>query len=689
MADNESKPTGGAFDYQKDWRFTLDDNTEAFNYKKDWRFAERTGPDFTIYPPDHFTSRHGVDDTSTPDDFDLEGTQRPNEVSSYEHNYKKPQIISGDNLYTPNQHMTQDPNISIKSDDPNVRDVGGIAEQKETMPYMQYDIIDDNGNPKKILEKMFSGSSTLVNTPVDDYYEEKKETLTSGLESTEKARSVKANNNSKAEPPTSPLHPFTRMNPITARKANLLAYNRTHIPIADIEFRKGFRHIFITRPECYIMSSPNELSSQAANDEDFASLFSRMPYILKLLSPRYITQDFIDHDKSKSIGTIPPRPSNFNYLLSNRVMGMTEEAIEIGTMDGVTKTAHNFTISLGSTQTSGKEGALSLSFRDTKHFEVYEMIRMWMLYISKRHRGAFAPSYNGYQKTNGFNLSTYKKETGFQVNGISMSRYNMLHPYDRAIEYPCTIFDIITNESDTKILHYNAYIGAYPYTVTNPMPNDKSGPITSEALVTVGFKYSFKITNNNKSLVQFNYNAGMTDELGKPTKYAYDALSFLMKTESETTSRNKSLGDYIGAANMFTGTPYIVMAPSGIDPTTSSTNNGIETFEPYLKFAPIALSDVNMIANLGITNNAQFDNGDVAGVEIPVKEANSMPTINPTVVTAEDKKQASGQTVGEIFDEVTDTFKENQDKITDALYGYAEANGFSETGMLIQALYVF
>ena len=481
------------------------------------------------------------------------------------------------------------------------------------------------------VERIFSGSATLVNPTLDETdknYIEKNRIMKMGLGAVEDEKAVAGNNNTGSEydkyikAPTSPLHPFFRMDPQLARKTNLISYNRSHTPISDIEFRKCFRHILISRPECYIMCNEGKLSQQAAVDEDFASIYGRMPYICQLLSPRYLTgQSELISDGLNS---------NWNYLLSNRVLGLNFEGIENSNTEGITKTTHNFTVATANAQTSGKEGSLQLTFRDTRYFEIFELIRMWMLYMHKRHIGTFAPPFNGYEYQNGFMNNASTSSNGhIAVNG----RIN-LHPYDRAIEYPCTIFDIITDETDSRIIHYSEYIGAYPYTVSAPLNNDLANAITNDMKITVGFKYSAKIINNNRVLTHFNYNAGITNNIGQPTqKFQSEVLPFLLQHGDKQIAENEILMDYSGQASMFTGTPYIVLKYSGLNPLKPGSE---PLYSPYLKFAPVKSIDIDMGANLGITHEINRSNtkttksgastvnentyGTIAGIEKPVDQ---------------------------------------------------------------------
>lgn len=539
-----------------------------------------------ITPSDHFVRKTSSEVDKTLDPYTVSSVTKPDELSrvaEYKEMKRFDPYGEKSSVYESKAHNIMDVNSALFSD-PNgeteiVLDEYGRNINKPT-GFIQV------GNN---MYKMFSGSATLVNPTLDandPEYIIKERILRGGLSTVEDEIVAYKTDEDLTAMPTSSFHPFTRMDPLTARQANLSSYNRSHTPIADLEFRKGFRHIFISRPECYITCMEGGLAEQTYYDEDFASLYNRMPYLLELLSPRYLPSYSTLHADELD--------SNWNFLLSNRVMGLNFENIENANTENITKTTHGYSIAVGNGMTSGLEGTLNLQFRDTKYFEIYELIRIWMLYIHKRHIGMFSPPFNGYQRHNDFSI-------GDRVNG----RIN-LHPYDRAIEYPCTIFDIVTDESDTKILHYCEYIGAYPFSVSLPLNNSNSNAITNEMTVNVNFRYSAKLVNNNASLVHFNYNSGIVDSTGRPSNYTKEVLPFLISDKFD----NKLMVDYIGQASLFTGSPYIVMGESYMNPVNRGGNM---LLTPFLKFAPIAVPDINRTANMGIVsmNNNQTTGGTV------------------------------------------------------------------------------
>ena len=420
----------------------------------------------------------------------------------------------------------------------------------------------------------------------------------------------------------SPLDPFTRLGNggtndlYKAQYATAFAYNRTHVLIADLEWRKGFRHLFITRPECYIMTNSRTLSDQCRNDETFYTSWQRMPHISYLLSPSYFS--YIDID---GLGT----PDNFNYLLSNRVSNMNPIGIEMDQLQSVQKSTRNATVMPGTFINNQYGNSLSLTFRDTKNLEVYECLRLWMEYITNVYLGKFASSYNNYEQQNTYGNSLYHPgENGYSSINYLYHDSPHLHPYDRALDYCATIFDIVTNEAGTKIVYWCKYVGVYPMSaVQNGMSDNANQALTNEQTISARFYYQGKEEYKMKSLVEFNYNAGIVDALGRPIDVDTSGgrglgvtLPFLLtknynpygKTMIGPSGRNMS---YIGAASMFTGRPYIVLNTedehlmSGAKRTTHVT--------PQLRFAPLlAKSDAH-------TMNANIDSNFNDGLETVVQ----------------------------------------------------------------------
>ena len=341
------------------------------------------------------------------------------------------------------------------------------------------------------------------------------------------------------------------------------------------------------------MSVGDKPSYQVLNDDDMATCWQRFPHVIRTLSPVYITPS-----------PFRPEYANWNWLLCNRVQGMSTGANTLNLVDSMTKGVRGATVTMGKNLGTNLGGTLELSFMDTKYMDVYEMLRIWMLYIHKRRMGSFYPSYNGYQQSN-----------GFYVNGASVFQpggYSTLHPYDRALDYCASVYDIVTNETGTKILYWCKYYGVFPVNISNPMlSNDSNAPLTSNPKISASFQYQYKQENIFKNLVEFNFNAGICDSVGNMrsdvSTYLRSSVPFLYREKGEggTVYTNENLKNYVGAASMFTGSPYIITQYSGAyDPwqwTSNMTNNMVEA---DLCFVPLfyGQSELNDSMNLGITN---------------------------------------------------------------------------------------
>lgn len=466
----------------------------------------------------------------------------------------------------------------------------------------------------------YRGSTTHLNPENDP---DKQKIMDEGLDIYDKDNVKMFKNGSdeyNASPgsPTSPLHPFMRTYADRAHQAIVSAYNRTRIPIADIEHRKAFRYIFITRPECYLMTTNGKLCYQAEMDDDFNTCWNRMPHVVYSLSPVYVVP---------SIGE--PKHANWNYLLSNRVMSMNTIGTTLSVVDSMTKGVRGATVIPGKQITSNLNNTMELTFRDTKYMDVYESLRMWILYIHKRKSGEFFPPYNGYEYVNNFR----------GPGAISTQGGSRLHPYDRAMEYGATIFDIITNETGSKILYWCKYYGVFPISVnTSMLTQQNAGALLGESTVSAQFQYQYKQENAYKSLVEFNYNGGLFDNMGKAyvtLKDIIDDVPFLYRENghggSDTTSA--ALKNYIGAAGLITGAPYIISEISG---THNAWDwNGETPIASFLKFMPASTidGDLNASMNMGITSRGPKP-GEVMNYNGPVQHATSSHSSTPITSTS-------------------------------------------------------
>lgn len=518
-------------------------------------------------------------------------------------NNKPKYLIPGD------AHFTKDLNVNTNAPDFFQEEAAQAASITPRSPFY-------SRNNKESM--VFSGSTTIIN---QENNPDKERIMQYGLEDSEyrKINGGKAPTSAYTysatsdtlPPPISPLHPFIRMaDPSVAQSIVNMSYNRYQYPISDVEHRKAFRNVFFTRPECYIVCSetdrnPYNVARQCEMDDDIRSSVMRMPHIARMLSPVYVTGTFgtnFDMD-------------NFNYLLSNRVTGLSVDPFVLSVNESTGKSVEGYTVTPGMHMESNQGGSLTVTFRDTKYLEIFEYFRLWMIYIYKRKKGTFEPPYAGYDYANDFPSSFG------ELDAKKMAYY--LHPYDRAIEYTCSMFDIVTNEANDRILYWMKYYGLYPTNLTvSGLNNENNGPLTSDMTVEVTFRYQYKAACTNKTLVEFNLNAGITDTVGKVTPgikfnnslgYINEA-NFTNITTSDNDVKKNTKIPYFGAGGMFVGTPYIVLGKSLRAPTDTGT--GPNTIQPFLRFMGCGSGMINRVGNLGITK--QLDRSKAGGKELVV-----------------------------------------------------------------------
>ena len=487
---------------------------------------------------------------------------------------------------TPLEHFIYDPN-----------DVRLQKEEYKTYPVK--DPKDANSIPKI---KKFSGATTLLNSENNA----EKAGMLKDLESYDKEYLQRLVSGSIKEAPLSALRPFTNMDPKIAHNAIFASYNRTLLPVADVEFRKAYKTVMFSRPECYIMSITGKPSQQVENDVEFMSTYSRLPHLLQLLSPSYLDPST---DTSASIFSPNDLKSNWNYLLSNRLLSFNDDMkTSIGVVDNTMKSIEGHTVTPGRTLESVQGGTIQITFRETKNLEVYEFLRLWMLYIHKIRKGIFSPSYNGYQYQNSF-LPIANSAVAYSTMPCII-----YHPYDRALDYTASIFEIITNETMSKIIGWQKWYGIFPVEATlNGL--GESLAVTGELTVSATFRYQKKEPNSNRTIIEFNYNAGMCDDLGRVSDRKFYQVRNCVNAEKP----NKGSGDSrvnqfaiprYGATDMFTGTPYIVYGKTQNNPV----GNDHSTLTPYLKFTGVNRENVNLVGVANASLVSPLIEGDIESV---------------------------------------------------------------------------
>jgi hypothetical protein len=157
------------------------------------------------------------------------------------------------------------------------------------------------------------------------------------------------------------------------------------------------------------------------------------------------------------------------------------------------------------------------------------------------------------------------------------------------LDYCASLFDVVTNESGTKILYWCKYYGIYPISASpQGLSNTNNGAITQEMTVSTQFKYQYKLEMSEQTFVEFNYNAGLLNYDGMQKHHPAESQSWLYyeDTPYHRDDLQRPSKTYMGAAGMFTGTPYIVL-----NQQFSNVDRSQKINIPMLRFRPIIIDE--------------------------------------------------------------------------------------------------
>ena len=85
----------------------------------------------------------------------------------------------------------------------------------------------------------------------------------------------------------------------------------------------------------------------------------------------------------------------------------------------------------------------------------------------------------------------------------------------KTLDYPCSVYYIITAEDGETILFWSKYYGVFPTNVPSSSYSWTKGNTLASPEVSITYQYSFKEDFNPVSLVEFNLNSRI-DSLSNP-----------------------------------------------------------------------------------------------------------------------------------------------------------------------------
>lgn len=251
-------------------------------------------------------------------------------------------------------------------------------------------------------------------------------------------------------------------------------YNRFKIPDYNQPLQKGFAHVFFVRPSCNILNQKRELTKGLTNHPLFNYAYNSNPDMLGELVMKY------SHNTD----------NQFMMSLSNYVASFSLSDEYINT-DTYGRTFTGYKVSYGKNDIESKTaGTIDVTFSDDGSFHVYQLIRLWVEYISGVYRGEFSPS----------NKKLFKK----------------------IIDYAGAIYYIITAEDGETILFWSKYYGVYPSTIPSSQYSWGEGNLINAPQLSVTFNYSFKQDFNPYTILEFNHNAKVENTKDLTTVPVYD-----------------------------------------------------------------------------------------------------------------------------------------------------------------------
>lgn len=243
-------------------------------------------------------------------------------------------------------------------------------------------------------------------------------------------------------------------------RRNNKSYNRFKLAMPDRTLEKGFVHIFMTRPDCNMLSRTNgKLLDQCAHDPTAVYAYGHCPEILRELQ---ISSGYDGYT------------NEFNLLLSNLASGFSLSDEEL-TYDIYGKSYQRTGIAFARNNMESKgSGTFDIKYTDDRDLHIYHLHKVWTDYINNVYRGKWLP------------LAKYM--------------------YEKVIDYACCLYYFLVAEDGESILFWSKYYGVFPVSIPSSAFSWDEGSLIQAPQVNIRYVYSFKEDFNPLSLVEFNAN---------------------------------------------------------------------------------------------------------------------------------------------------------------------------------------
>jgi len=245
-----------------------------------------------------------------------------------------------------------------------------------------------------------------------------------------------------------------------AYSKQLHMYNRFKLPTTNDQLTTSFSHIFFTKPDLNIFGENGVLDKKTGIEPYIENIYKMKPTLFSQLT--LDNADGIDQESG----------TRFMMYLSNKSasIDMSDESLDVSEYG---ETATGFKVIYGkSTLKSKQAGEVTLSILDDKRLTVYNLIRIWIDYISGCYRGLYLP----------------KRE------------YLTYH----ALDYASSIYYILCAEDGETIIYWAKLYGTFPTNVPSSQYSKSDGTNISLPKGNYTFKYTIKEEMNPMIIHEFN-----------------------------------------------------------------------------------------------------------------------------------------------------------------------------------------
>ena len=239
-------------------------------------------------------------------------------------------------------------------------------------------------------------------------------------------------------------------------------FNRFRVPIPDHELNGSMGHIFFVRPDLNLAGgrkrSRNPKETVEFGYAHYYRLFKNIIDANPTLAKHLMKDGFSDH--------------NFMPVLTHACTGIdvADEVLEtVETGETFVGWKYVYGTSMIKSKTAG---TINITFADDNILSIYKLMKVWTEYISAVRHGEIFPK----------------------------DEYVMNHQLD----YPTSIYYILTDNTGEAILFWTKYTGAFPISTPSSNFSDSLGNRIARPNYSIQFAYSRKDDFNPLHLEEFN-----------------------------------------------------------------------------------------------------------------------------------------------------------------------------------------